>query len=90
MLPPSCECQCVPSTEEARMVPPCLLTLALALAAPVLGQNIRNTAQLQTQVLAADRHIYTYSFVKEFRNFELNRGVLVLVCILLLLLSENK
>ena len=29
--------------------------------------------------------ISTYSFVKEFRNFELNRGVLVLVCILLLL-----
>ena len=28
--------------------------------------------------------ISTYGFVKEFRNFELNRGVLVLVCILLL------
>ena len=62
MLPPSCECQCVPSTEEARMGPPCLLTLTLAaLAAPVLGQsNIRNTAQLQTQVLAADRHIFSF------------------------------
>ena len=42
------------------MVPPSLLTLALAaLAAPVLGQsNIRNTAQLQTQVLTPDCHIY--------------------------------
>merc|ERR1719195_1497814 len=37
------------------MVSPCLLTLVLALAAPVLGQNIRNTAQLQTNVREIQR-----------------------------------
>ena len=47
------------------MVPPCLLTLVLAaLAAPVLGQsNIRNTAQLQTQVLTPIPLIFL------FRNY---------------------